>query len=154
MPRAGLGKGSALLKAVAPLVVFAAAALLDGFSVTIPQQGFCLLPPCHICQAPTTLFASELTLPFLAASLASAIRTIGASKSCTKPWERRARSGPRRCEQRCRGHGALRIGRIDRCCVALNSIPAEKAAETGNPRIAWLVAFLLCLLGFFPVYSA
>jgi hypothetical protein len=29
--------------------------------------------------------------------------------------------------------------------------PAEKAAETGNPCIAWLVAFLLCLLGFFPL---
>ncbi len=35
-------------------------------------------------------------------------------------------------------------------CVALNSIPAEKAAETGNQRIAWLVAFILLVLGFFP----
>jgi len=28
--------------------------------------------------------------------------------------------------------------------------PAEKAAETGNSRIAWLVVFILCFLGFFP----
>ena len=45
------------------------------------------------------------------------------------------------CFADCQGRSDLR---------ALDCIPAEEAAGTGNPRIAWLVAFLLCVVGFFP----
>ena len=73
-------KGGALLKTVAPLVVFAAAALLDGFFGHHSAAG--VLPFAALPYLPGTdyAFRLELTLPFLAASLASAIRTIGGVK--------------------------------------------------------------------------
>ena len=144
-------KGSTLLKTVAPLVVFAAAALLDGLFGH--HSAGAALPFAALPSLPGTEYAFrlELALPFLAASLASAIRTIGGVKVL---HETVGAPGPVRTAGGVSGDAAGTVlcglaGSIG-TCVALNSIPAEKAAETGNPRIAWLVAFLLCLLGFFP----
>lgn len=128
--------GSTLVKTFAPLVVFATAALADG-----------LLG--HHAAAPTTM--PFVALPFLAASLASAVRTVGGVKVL---HETVRAPGPVRTDGAVRGDAAGTLlcglsGSIG-TCVALNSIPAEEAAETGNPRIAWLVAFILCVLGFSP----
>ena len=144
-------KGSTLVKTVAPLVVFATAALLDG--LLGHQAAVAALPFVAMPFLPDSEYAFrlELALPFLAASLASAIRTIGGVKVL---HETVRASGPVRMAGGVCADAAGTVfcglaGSIG-TCAALNSIPAEKAAETGNPRIAWLVAFLLFVLGFFP----
>ena len=144
-------KGSTLVKTVAPLVVFATAALLDGLLAR--HAAIAALPFAALPFLPDAGYALrlELALPFLAASLASAIRTIGGVKvlheTVRAPGPVRTAGGV--CAD---AAGTVLCGLAGSIgtCVALNSIPAEKAAETGNPRIAWLVAFLLCVLGFFP----
>jgi xanthine permease XanP len=126
-------RGNTLVKTFAPLAVFAAAALADGLlsqHTTRPAA----LPFIAIPFLPDGVysFRFELALPFLAASLASAVRTDGGVR------------GDAAGTLLCGVFGSIGT------CVALNSIPAEEAAETGNPRIAWLVAFILCVLGFSP----
>ena len=144
--------GSTLVKTFSPLVVFAAAALADGFlghrpatPSTMPLVALPFLPDGGYS------FRLELALPFLAASLASAVRTVGGVKVL---HETVRGPGPVRTDGAVRGDAAGTLlcglsGSIG-TCVALNSIPAEEAAGTGNPRIAWLVAFILCVLGFSP----
>jgi xanthine permease XanP len=145
-------RGNTLVKTFAPLAVFAAAALADGLlsqHTTRPAA----LPFIAIPFLPDGVysFRFELALPFLAASLASAVRTVGGVKVLHETVHA---PGPVRTDGGVRGDaaGTLLCGVFGSIgtCVALNSIPAEEAAETGNPRIAWPVAFILCVLGFSP----
>ena len=144
--------GSSLVKTFAPLVVFATAALADGLlghhAVTPTTMPFVALP---FLPDGVYSFRLELALPFLAASLASAVRTVGGVQVL---HETVRAPGPVRTDGAVRGDAAGTLlcglsGSIG-TCVALNSIPAEEAAGTGNPRIGWLVAFILCVLGFSP----
>jgi xanthine permease XanP len=144
--------GTTLVKTFAPLAVFVAAALADRIlghhaaAAALPFVAIPFLPDLGYS------FRLELVLPFLAASLASAVRTVGGVKVL---HETVRAPGPVRTEGGVRADAAGTVlcglsGSIG-TCVALNSIPAEKAAQTGNPRIAWLVALILCVLGFSPV---
>ena len=150
--RAGLGKGQhARQNRCAPCRVCCSGFAGRTFRPPLRGSGPALCRLAISARHRATLFASSSTLPFLAASLASAIRTIGGVKVL---HETVGAPGPVRTAGGVSGDAAGTVlcglaGSIG-TCVALNSIPAEKAAETGNPRIAWLVAFLLCLLGFFP----
>jgi xanthine permease XanP len=144
-------RGSTIVKTFAPLVVFVTAALVDrlfGHETPPAASPFIAVP---FLPDSGFSFRLELALPFFAASLASAVRTVGGVKVLHETVRAR---GPVRTVGGVRADAAATVlcglcGSIG-TCVALNAIPAEKAAETGNPRIAWLVALMLCVLGFFP----
>ena len=144
-------RGSTLVKTFAPLVVFVTVALVEGL---LGQQAAAAASP--LVAVPFLprggfSFRLELALPFLAASLASAVRTVGGvnilHETVGAPGVARTVGGVR-----ADAAGTLLSGLFGSTAtaVALNAIPSEKAAKTGNPRIAWLVAFILCALGFFP----
>jgi xanthine permease XanP len=144
-------RSGTLIKTFAPLVVFVTVAFVDGLlgqQTPAAASPFVAIP---FLPAGGFSFRVELALPFLAASLASAVRTVGGVKilheTVGAPGVARTVGGVR-----ADAAGTLLSGLFGSTAtgVALNAIPSEKAAETGNPRIGWLVAFILCALGFFP----
>lgn len=92
---------------------------------------------------------------YLAVALASAVRALGGVEGLHSAMRH---SGEPRIEGgvRADGVGTIMCGLAGSIgsCVALNSIPAEKAAGIDSPRVAWMVGLLLGILAFCPALMA
>jgi len=142
--------GNPLTKTLAPLVAFVAAGIIGRIiqhpaTTSFPWFGFPGLPQTSFA------FRFDLMLPFLAVAVAAGIRTLG---------------GVRILHQDTYGDGSPRIApgiRSDASatvlcglagsigtCVALNSIPTERAAGPTPLGVSWVVAVVFILVALCP----
>lgn len=143
-------RGGPLFRTLAPLVVFIAATVADRWIHPVPPSGLGFVAfPAWPSQG--FAFHAWLALPFLAAAIASALRTAGGvqvlHETVDAPGNPRPTGGVA-----VDAAGTLLCGLAGSIgtCVALNAIAAEKAARLADRRLAWLLALFLAVPAFCP----